>query len=219
MGKELKITRRHPVECIPLTPHWNWHSVVTGEQQVRACKWNIDRIVPVQPQTCSAHTVAPRSTRRSRAVARWRHLRPTGKITISRICFGSVYKFGQLFSDPYTSIVYIPIPKFHDNQPTTFWVILLTNKQTNRVRNITSANPCMAKVKTYYSTGRTQCWRCIVYDWPMSREISATRYDETLDALRPRLQCPASRRRTCACQSCQQRPDSSHGILDQSRRV
>jgi len=34
----------------------------------------------------------------------------------------------------------------------------------------------------------------------MNRVTSPTQYDEILDALRPRLHCPASRRFTCAYQ-------------------
>ena len=49
-------TRRHAVNS-----HWNRHSVVTGERQVRACKCEVAlmlTVVPVQPQPHSARKPA-----------------------------------------------------------------------------------------------------------------------------------------------------------------
>ena len=73
-------------------------------------KWvNNDR------RTSTAADVTVARSARDSAVTVWRHLRPTGRLPTSRICYGNLPKFSQLFCGLIAHLYLFP--KFYENLP------------------------------------------------------------------------------------------------------
>ena len=107
-------TRGHSLECIPPSRHVQISTVsYRCRRAAGACthKWS-----GLMSQTSSS-AVVPLCAMSTPAVAEWsrleRHIRLTGKLTISEICSRALSNFNQLFCGAKTT-------RFHDNSLVTF---------------------------------------------------------------------------------------------------